>query len=351
MVMVADEVSLSYTTISGTDEVISVNVDEEELNLASRGIESIDLTQLERCKDLHSLDLSKNEISQIDTTPLIVHKNLFSIDLSDNQLPSLNITPLLFCNNITHLGVSDTIPLGIDPVAQFAYGNYALFNTISRVHLTTRYEDLVEQVGWKSILVNTKRIFELLPERQWFVAQRGFLAGLGYPEIAAFDGNPSCILSSIPDDSTFEESRRDIQDRVIALLKAQVEDGGSTHFLDINRLSITAGMSLVPCIIENRKREMEDLEIISCNGEVDARIFYFTHYGRLILSRLGYRPYHPQSVTLQQILDAIKGSGFEPKIRNSQGAPSRDIGSNLSTGLRYFLEMDARGIALVNGII
>lgn len=349
--MAANEVSLSYRTVSGTNEVISVNADEEELNLASRGIESIDLTPLEQCKDLQILDLSKNEISQIDTISLIAHENLFSIDLSGNPLPSLDITGLLFCNNITNFGVSDAIPLEIDPLAQFACGNYALFNTISRTHLTTRYEDVIQQVGWKSILVSTRKVFQLLPERQWYMAQRGFLTGPGYPEIAAFDGDLSCILTGIPDDSAFEESRRNIQDRVIALLKTQVEDGGSTHFLDIQPLSSAAGMSLVPCMLENRKQEMETLEIISYKGGVDARIFYFTHYGRLILSRLGYRPYPSQSVTLQDILNAIKGSGFEPKITGQQDAPSGDIGRNLSTSLRYFLEMDARGVALVKDII
>lgn len=177
------------------------------------------------------------------------------------------------------------------------------------------------------------------------------MTGLGYPEIAAFDGDHSYILSGIPDDSAFEESKRDIQDWVIALLKTQVEDGGSTHFHDIQPLSSTAGMSLVACILESRKREMENLEIISYNGEADARIFYFTHYGRLILSRLGFRPCHPQSVTLQDILNAIKGCGFEMKITDQQEGPSQDIGSNLSTGLWYFLDMDARGVALVKDII
>lgn len=344
-------VRLRFYTKSGRQVTRRIRINEVHLNLSSHGIVSIDLTPLEYCRELRHIDLSENDIQRIDLNPLCVFQNFFSLDLSNNNLESLNITPLLFCNNLTHLIVKNAISYEIDPIGQHAIGNYAILNAISRVRLYKSYDELVVRDGWKTILSHTKEFLRLLPERQWFAAQRGLLTGMGFPELAAFDGWPYLLLENITDDMDYEQAKLQIEENTIRLLKSQIENQGSTHFLDIDRLSSTSGAILISPILENRMKEMQDLKIERINGKVDGRVFFFTHYGRQILTEMGYRPVSNQTIRVNDILKVMKETGFEPEVIDLNEEPRKYVWERFSLGLTTFLEHAARGNSLVSDIV
>ncbi|MFW9933419.1 MAG: hypothetical protein ACFFDR_12250, partial [Candidatus Thorarchaeota archaeon] len=164
-------------------------------------------------------------------------------------------------------------------------------------------------------------------------------------------GNPSRLLEKIPPEIEFERAKIEIQDIAINLLKQQIESGGSTHFLDIEDLASSPAAILIAPIIENRKKEMEELKIERVNGKVDGRIFYFTNYGRQILNKMGYRPTASNAIRLADILEVMKKTGFEPKIVDMVSEPKKYAWERFSQGLIDFLEHFARGSSFVIDIV
>ncbi len=346
-----DNVRLRFYTKWGRQETLKIGLRAENINLSSRGITSIDLTPLQYCSKIRYINLSDNDLTQIDLNPLCSIQNFFKLNLANNPLELLNVTPLLFCNNLTHLLGCENLTYLIDPHGQFALGNYAILQSTSRLKLYKSYDDLVRVQNWRSVLSHTTEFFRLLPQRHWFAAQMGFLTGLGFPDIAAYDGNPLNLLTHIPPKMSYKCAKVAIQEETISLLKNQIESGGSTHFLDVEKITISPAAILIPSIIENRRKEMENLRIERINGKVDGRIFYFTHYGRQILAQLGYRPIATQSISLDDVLQAIEQTGFSPDIVDLECEPTRHSWERFSEGLTDFLEHYARGSSFVIDIV
>ncbi len=333
-----EKVYLRYYTKSGMQETVRLNQKTSEVDLRRKGIVSIDLTPLSECTNLSYIDLSENELEMLDLNPLCALEVLERLDVRNNSIRILNLTPLAFCEILSKFHFDETTALRIDPTAYYAKGNNALIPILRQMKQLVRYEDLVERFGWRTVLLNTRELLRLLPRRQWYAGQFGVLAGLGLQNIAGYDGPPDDLLEKVNDLMSFTKAIDVIKDHVLKLLHRQLREGGSSHFININSLMGTDSAIIVPDLLENRRREMENLRIrlMDNEGRVDGRILWFTHYGREILSAIKSKSYLLDNETLQQILQMLRSVGFEPEFAHSEFFDNAwDIHS---IGLRHFLE-------------
>jgi hypothetical protein len=173
---------------------------------------------------------------------------------------------------------------------------------------------------------------------------------MGLAELAAYDDNPYLLLSKISHSMDFEETRKEVQLRLIDLLKKQIKSGGSTHYLDVDELSNTAGAILIPDIIKNRKEEMKRTTIERYKGSIDARIFYFTSYGRRLLKEMGFSPTAKHGITATKMVEIMQEAGFKKEIVDVQDT-SDNQWNHLSVGLIDYLETEARGYSMVKDLM
>lgn len=333
-----EKVYLRYYTKSGMQETVRLNPRTSEVDLRRKGIVSIDLTPLTGCPNIAHIDLSENELEMLDLNPLCALQVLEMLDVRQNLIKVLNLTPLAFCEILSRFHFDDATLLRIDPIAYYATGNSTLVPILRQMKYLIRYDEIVENFGWRTILLNTRELLRLLPRRQWFAAQFGLLAGLGLQNIAGYDGPPDDILEKANDLMSFSKAIEVIQNHVLKLLHQQLREGGSSHFININSLMGTDAAIIVPDLLENRRKEIENLRLrlIDSEGRIDARVLWFTHYGREILSTIKARSYLLDNETLQHILQELRSAGFEPEFANSEFFDnSWDIHS---IGLRHFLE-------------
>ncbi|MFW9921023.1 MAG: hypothetical protein ACFFED_15590 [Candidatus Thorarchaeota archaeon] len=342
-----EKVYLRYYTQSGLQETVRISPKTSEVILKRRGIVSIDLTPLTECKNLQFIDLSENNLEMLDLNPLCALEILERIDLRHNQIKALNLTPIAFCEILSTFLFDKTTVLRIEPAAYYAKGNNALTSILKQMKQLVRYEEIVEVFGWRTVLLNTRELLRLLPERQWFAAQFGLLSGLGLQNIAGYDGPPDDILEKVNDLMSFSRAVDVIQEHVLKLLHRQLREGGSSHFININSLMGTEAAIIVPDLLENRRNEMEGLRLrlMDDEGRVDGRVLWFTHYGREILSSIKSSSYLVDNETLQQILQVLRSVGLEPEFVSSEFFDNAwDIHS---IGLRTFLEGLSEGRTFV----
>ncbi|MHA1481329.1 MAG: hypothetical protein ACTSQZ_07910 [Candidatus Thorarchaeota archaeon] len=336
-------VSLQYYTRFGRQESIKVETGSTELDLSKRNMSSVDLSPLRYCQELQKLKLSNNELLFLDLSPTCACPAITQIDIEEAKFVELNVTPLLFNESVLDLTIPDKVMLTIDPVAAFTFSNRGFLNNKQKIRFNRQYDTLVEKEGWRSGINNTKHLLKYIDPRYHFTAQRGLLSGLGMEEISGYDGDPLNILPPILAKVDYENARFRIRRKIIRLLQNQIESGGSTHFLDIDRLVTTEAHVLVQSIIEARKKEIESLVVPITNGETDGRRIWSTAYGFKIMRESGFSPYKTseqkkERLNLTDIQRALRGVGMKFTTLDNKSKKVPLYNPRFSKGLIYHLE-------------
>lgn len=108
------EILIQYEDRFGESREWIASVDVRRIDMRSKNIASIDLTELEECSDLERLDLSWNEIKQVDLTPLSGCSKLRALDLKQNDLKHIDLVPLRNCRDLRILDISENCLRSID---------------------------------------------------------------------------------------------------------------------------------------------------------------------------------------------------------------------------------------------
>ncbi|MFW9850051.1 MAG: leucine-rich repeat domain-containing protein [Candidatus Thorarchaeota archaeon] len=340
------EIRIHYTTTKGDFTYILTST-ERVLQLSSENITSIRFPLIPNWFKLKHINLSDNQIEFINLDPVCSLKSLEIVNLGNNPLKYVDATPLFFCDNLFDYQVNKGVPGFVSPLARFARANIAFISHLNSIGLAYSFDDIVADFGWKRTLSSIKTVLGRIQQLYWFAAQRGLLAGLGMAEIAAYDGKPLNLLKGVTQSKSFEESKDIIYDNAIRLLETQVENNGSTHFLNIDELAMTRAAGLVKNVIEARRREMEEITVEVVGGKADARVFWFTFYGKRILEELGYVPFAWNTVRLHDVVVGLERAGFPPKIIE-RNRPSKNTQRNqISEGLAHQLQLLGAGHNLV----
>ncbi|MGY5859925.1 MAG: leucine-rich repeat domain-containing protein [Candidatus Thorarchaeota archaeon] len=280
------------------------------LDLSENAIESIDLSPLNSCEKLETLDLSYNRIEDVSLTPLVTCKSLRFVYLHRNNLDTINIAPLMHLKRIQKVIIDNMksrkpVPVFTasveDPPPNLNDVLYAMSFKTSRpewlcgipdatiIKLKTEsYKKIVKKHGWESVKTHLKAALPLIPLRSDFSAQSAILRDLGIPELACYDGSISDIIEIIPTEGTYTEGTLEIQSKLIAMLSEQIENGGSTLFFDIDKLSTTPGSVLVPQIVSQRAKELKELVLYQYADRVNLMPMWLTGFGFNILKAAQY---------------------------------------------------------------
>lgn len=280
------------------------------LDLSENAIESIDLTPLKSCDKLETLDLSYNRIKDINLTPLVTCKSLRYVYLHQNRLDTINIAPLTHLKRIQKVIIDNMRSSKPVPIYQAKFSDpppnlndilYAMsFQTARPEWLEgcpqtkiiklkpDSYKKLVNKHGWESVKTHLKTALHLISQKSNFSAQTAILRNLGISELACYDGSISDIIDVFPIKGSFDEGILEIQSKLISMLGEQLENGGSTLFFDIDKLSTTSGSVLVPQIVSQREKELRNLVLYQYAGRVNLMPMWLTGFGFSILQAAQY---------------------------------------------------------------
>ncbi len=315
----------------------------ESLDLSRNRLQSIDLVPLSKVKTLRSLNLTRNLLEEIDLWPLMGLDLLEAVDLVGNRLHEVNLTPVI---QRAHCQLDDDIRVEVDRLLRYVVGGkdttrITLCNPSGeKVEKSPRlmwkdYDDLFRRSGWPAIRRTTVEVIKALDGRNWFRAQKGLLEGFQMEELSGFDGNPLLLLEHTDGLGDFASVRDTIYDNAIALIEDQIGKGGSTLFLDLNKMSDTRASKLVSLISAARTREISRVAVQVGGNRVNLFPLWLTHYGSELLHVL-----HFGLTTDLRGLDLISRSlrqiGYD--LRTQEVDPSSNMKpENMSEGLVDFM--------------
>ena len=299
------------------------------LSIAGNNLINIDLSALSSCRILERLDLSENSLRAVDLTPLGELQLLTHLDLSHNKMQNLNLDPLYSCRRLKWLYLqgnsfkkvniapllnhSGLVCVGLDdrqtPVVNYrrrvSGGNLAALAEIAirsfyevppqpewlRPELKAvrpTMEFLVRTYGWRRV-VECLRSQESINQAEYDKKQqKRFLRGLHMDELLGLEKGLDELLDVVPADREWDESLDIIYERILSLLRDQINPSGRTNDMDIELMSDKRASVLVPSILDVRTREVERIWLYQNeDGNVDISALKGTAYGSHIISALG----------------------------------------------------------------
>ncbi len=279
----------------------------EEIDLSWNRLSTINLEPLQGKKELRLLDLSSNKLSSLELYPLATCDNLRELNLTANDFQELNLAPLLMCSNLRKLSIQwnfqlqPTIEVGhkassfsavvVDALLRNAlqYGK-PLWLKDSRLLSEIRipdYDTIIKKLGWEEVRDRIRRVLRTPPLAHTFEIQKKLFDGLEMGELFGLDMKISDILCQIPDLVDVQEGLSQFYTKIVKQLIKQFNNGGSTLFFNVDKLSTTRGAILVEPLVKRRKQEIEELKLASQGNRIDLIPLWLTGYGFEILRKLG----------------------------------------------------------------
>ena len=109
--------------------------------------------------------------------------------------------------------------------------------------------------GWKSIRRKFTNSVRDIFGTQWYAENCFLLKILDLEEYLGYEGSILDILKGIKSCTRLEELEKQITSQLIPKLQDQIESGGNTTFLDIDKMKEEESARLVPIILEKRKEQ------------------------------------------------------------------------------------------------
>jgi len=315
-----EEITIKYWSPHGRQEETKFQSGHSKIDLVMRAAIRVDLSGISKCSKLKKLDLSHNMLEELDLSPISGCDSIQEINLQSNHLTKLDLWPLKKCIELRNLDVSEnrlhgldltpvflethvkmdsSVVVSADNILRYVFTKevltkqFQLFRpdgaswTVPPVVMWNMYNEMTEQFGWSELKERIDCVLQRMSKDQWYGAQRGLLHGFGIPEIAGIDTDPRMLLELTDERMSFEEARQAIFDRSVQILEWQLNDGGPTLFLDIERMRKTSASKLIPQIVTQRKHELENSIILIKGSTVFLRPLWLTHYGYKILLATG----------------------------------------------------------------
>ncbi|MHA1661741.1 MAG: leucine-rich repeat domain-containing protein [Candidatus Thorarchaeota archaeon] len=332
------------------------------LDLSENAIERIDLSPLNSCEKLETLDLSYNRIEDISLNPLATCKSLRYVYLHRNNLDTINIAPLIHLQRLQKVIIDNLHNTKPVPVFKADIGDkppnlndvlYAMaFKTARPEWLAgcpqakviklkpESYKKIVKKHGWGSVKTHLEAALPLLSPKSDFPAQKAILKDLGIPELACYDGSISDIIEIMPTKGTYKEGALEVQSKLITMLGEQLENGGSTLFFDIDKLSTTPGSVLVPQIVSQREKELKELVLYQYANRVNLMPMWLTGFGFSILQAARYGREEIQTMVPDILERSARDIGIDIPLKQTKskkkydslgGTPSKPLLDHLLT--------------------
>ncbi len=157
----------------------------------------------------------------------------------------------------------------------------------------TLIDELIRDNEWKEIVTLLKTVTRSLYQKHLLKTQQMILTIFDLSELLGVDCDIFSELDSIPKPNSIKQATDHLYENLIQIAKSQFRNGGSTLFFNVDRLSQTRSIIIVPDLIEARYRETifiideyDELLPKLTKEYVDASRLWRTGYGlRLLKAR------------------------------------------------------------------
>jgi len=334
-------------------------VDLEYLYLQHNKLKRLDLEPLAECKNLKSLILRDNELSCLDMSPLSSCDELGSFDISCNKLKTLDLSPLAQCTELGFLSVAanEIRDLELAPLAfcrdltYFYMGQDERKVGFTLLSLETMYDELhvPHDVGWwverseipyaytsLNLIAWLSTIIHKYEPHTWKLAHLvKCLTDIVCPEEIGFLDFHFATFESI----VKESDPTVIRDRVVEAFCRQIDKGGTTIGIDVDRIASSSYEELarrLPRVIELRKAELNGFggRIKKYDNKVDLRQIWLTAYGYQFLSTLGLG-LECSVDDYQLVREGLEDIGFSISITAS--GEDSEVSTDISKSLQEYI--------------
>ncbi len=338
------EITIKYWGHLGRQEERKFHCDDTKIDMIMRAAQRIDLSEVCKCTKLEILNLGSNMLEEIDFTPISQIQSITAINLENNHLTSLDLWPLANCKFLTHLNLKNNRLSGLDLTPLFLRAYVELDSSVvisadftlrflltseklrerfllirpdkapwtaTPVIIWNKYDLLAKKMEWAEIHKRIQMILTMVPESDWYPAQRGLMMALSLDELAGYDGNPKDLLDWTSDDMDYHTAQQKVFDRAIDLIEEQVERGGPTLFLDTEAMKTTRASKLIPKIVDAREQEMEKTVVLTKGSMALLNSLWLSHYGFKILSAIGVKSTKHYGTGLGRISESLEALGFK----------------------------------------
>ncbi len=306
-------------------------------------IASLDLTFLHTSPNLDTLLVDWTKIEMLDLSPFASTPNIRVLGISQNKVRDLDLYPLVKCERLEQVNIS-----GIDSTTIDLWPLFGL-PFLKEAHISPRisidsfpFSSAVWPLGLESI---RSRISTSAQREEWRAHEFGvvrarfreihaklnnlaryhlrisFLEIMKLEHLQGYDGSLLDHIDDIDAESSFEDARAVLMERLSDALVKQVKQGGSTHFIDLSLADRFPSIALLsPTIIEARRKELECAHIVKKDEYYDTTLLWYTVYGCEVLNALG--------IGLSTDLNGLERIELELKRTGIDALNIRDYGSD-----------------------
>ena len=132
-----------------------------------------------------------------------------------------------------------------------------IYNRISQI----KSAGVIERYGFNEFLTFAREVREKVSDDVWLEVGWDILEGMGLEELYGCDYDILEALEHIPLESELVDIQSFLRHTLVETLLEQFESGGTTVFLDIEKMVETPAAVLIPKIVELRKKEFENTVI------------------------------------------------------------------------------------------
>ena len=119
----------------------------------------------------------------------------------------------------------------------------------------TLISDLMKNHEWKEIVALLKTVTTALYKKHLLKTHKMVLTIFNLSELLGIDCDIFAEMNSIPVPENIEQASDLLFDNFIQVARSQFSSGGSTLFFDVDKLSTTRSVIIIPDLIEARYRE------------------------------------------------------------------------------------------------
>jgi len=310
----------------------------EHLTLDWTQLLELNLSPLSECHNLRKLGISHNRVDEIDLYPLVECSNLESLDISGINAMELDLWPLFSLPRLSELQVSRRTKLEIQcpPISvPWSKGLDGLQERVS--YMDVKF--VIGEVNLSGFIAQVSDIASKVGLLGQFYLRMSILDAFSLQHLRGFDGEIIQLLESFEDTNDFHLVQRNLRERLLFELETQLNDGGSTHFIDVEKSRIIPELAvLAPKVLELRRQEVESVQLYRHEGSIDLIPLWETSYGFEMLGALCLG-LSTNDEGLNHIRSELSKLGIE--LENIIDSLTNHRESKLSEGLRLFILMRA----------
>lgn len=143
-----------------------------------------------------------------------------------------------------------------------------------------RFERVLETLGRDGVRRLVIKASNATDQKNHYALANELIEAIGMGELAAYDGNPANIAMLTPkEEMTIEEERHSIYMGLNRLIEKPLKNGGSTLFLEVDRLAATPASVLIPLILRRREEEIQKTVLYIRGDRISLRPLWMTVYG------------------------------------------------------------------------